>query len=281
MRTIISSLRDAFLIIIGILSAGLGLKGFLLPNDFIDGGVTGTSMLLSTLFDIPLWLLILLLNAPFLILGYRQVSEIFSIKSVFAILGLATCILFIEYPVVTDDKILASVFGGFFLGAGIGLSIRAGSVLDGTEIMAILISKNLQFTIGDVILLVNIVIFSVAAVFLGVEIAMYSILTYLTASKTVDFIVLGLEEYTGIIIVSKRSGEIKEQILKKMGRGVTVYKGEGAYTREPQDILFTVVTRLEIGKTYRIIRELDEEAFVITQPVSDTKGGMIKKRVYH
>ncbi|KAF0248108.1 MAG: hypothetical protein FD167_2487 [bacterium] len=208
-------------IILGILSAGLGLKGFLLPSRFIDGGVTGVSILIATLSIIPLPLLIVLLNIPFIGIGYRQIGKIFAIKSAIAILGLSLCLAFLPYPVAITDKLLSSVFGGVFLGAGIGLSIRGGGVLDGTEVMALILSKKSGATVGDIILVLNIMIFSFAALVLGVETALYSMLTYFSASKMLDFVLNGIEEYNGIIIISAKSDEIRQAILGELERGVT------------------------------------------------------------
>lgn len=197
------------LIILGILSAGMGLKGFLLSSRFIDGGVTGISMLLSDVLGLQLAILILVINLPFIALGYRQIGRRFAIRSALAIAGLAVCLFVVKFPDVTPDKLLTAVFGGFFIGAGIGLAIRAGAVLDGTEIAALLVSrKSHLLKVGDVILILNIFIFLAAAFFLGVESALYSILTYAAASKTIDFIIHGIEEYIAITIISLKSEEI-------------------------------------------------------------------------
>ncbi len=278
--------RDILLISIGILSAGFGLKGFLLPSGFIDGGVTGISLLIGLLFNIPVPLLIFLINIPFILIAYKQVTKVFALKTFIAISGLALCLTFIEYPVITTDKLLISVFGGFFLGAGIGLSIRGGSVLDGTEVLALFVSRKSSLTIGDVILIINILIFSVAAILLNTEVAMYAILTYLAASKTVDFIVNGIEEYTGVTIISDKSDRIRKSILVNLGRGVTIYKGRRGFRRKEEhnyeiDIIYTVVTRLELTKLMNEIDKIDPEAFIVQQSISDTKGGMIKKRPLH
>ena len=195
-------LRDAAFIIMGVLSADFGLKGFLIPNGFIDGGITGISLLIHIESVIPLALLIVTINLPFILLGWQQIGRIFSIKSIIAISLLAFTVAVLPYPVVTDDKLLIAVFGGFFLGAGIGLTIRGGGVIDGTEIIAIFFNRKSSLSVGDFILLFNIIIFSVAAYLLSVEIALYSILIYLAASKTVDFILEGIEEFTGITIIS-------------------------------------------------------------------------------
>jgi uncharacterized membrane-anchored protein YitT (DUF2179 family) len=278
MKRIIRGALNTALIILGILSAGLGLKGFLLSSHFIDGGVTGISMLLANVLGWPLSILILAINLPFIVLGYRQIGRTFAIKSTLAIAGLALCLAFVKYPDVTPDKLLTAVFGGFFIGAGIGLAIRGGAVLDGTEIAALLISKSSHLLkVGDVILLLNIFIFSAAAFFLGIESALYSMLTYFAASKTVDFLIHGVDEYTAVIIMSERNEEIRQVILRDLQRGVTVYKARGGLTDSEQDILFCVVTRLEIGRIKNAAHEIDSGAFIVVHPLADAEGGMIKK----
>lgn len=278
MKSFLRHLLQTTLIILGILSAGLGLKGFLMSSQFIDGGVTGVSMLLSNVLGFPLAVLILVINLPFIALGYRQIGRNFAIKSTLAIVGLSLCLAFIKYPDVTPDKLLTAVFGGFFIGAGIGLAIRGGAVLDGTEVAALLISKSSNLLrVGDVILLLNVVIFSAAAFFLGIEPALYSMLTYFAASKTVDFLIHGIEEYTAVIIISEKSEEIRQEIIRYLRRGVTVYKGRGGLSNAEQDILFCVVTRLEIGRIKTVARDLDEAAFILVQPLSDAEGGVIKR----
>ena len=270
------------LIILGILSAGLGLKGFLLSSRFIDGGVTGISMLLSDVLGIHLSILILVINLPFIALGYRQIGKKFAVKSALAIAGLSVCLAVIKYPDVTPDKLLTAVFGGFFIGAGIGLAIRGGSVLDGTEVAALLVSKGSSLLkVGDVILVLNIFIFSAAAFLLGVESAMYSILTYFAASKTIDFLIHGIEEYTAVIIISERSDEIRRAITDDLNRGVTVYKGRGGMTGAEQDILYCVVTRLEIGRVRSTAHGIDAAAFVVVHPLSDVDGGVLKRPALH
>jgi uncharacterized membrane-anchored protein YitT (DUF2179 family) len=273
---------NTILIILGILSASLGLKGFLLSSRFIDGGVTGISMLLSDVLGYPLAILILVINLPFIALGYRQIGKRFALKSALAIAGLSVCLAVLKFPDVTPDKLLTAIFGGFFIGAGIGLAIRGGAVLDGTEIAALLISKSSALLkVGDVILLLNIFIFSAAAFFLGIESAMYSILTYFAASKTIDFLIHGIEEYTAVIIVSHKSDEIREAITCDLKRGVTVYKGRGGRTGDEQDILYCVVTRLEIGSVKNVAKDIDKAAFIVVHPLSDAEGGIIKKPALH
>jgi uncharacterized membrane-anchored protein YitT (DUF2179 family) len=281
-KTIRRESLNTILIVLGIFSAGLGLKGFLLSSHFIDGGVTGISMLLAHVLGIPLALLILIINLPFIALAYRQIGLMFAIKSTLTIAGLSLCLTFIQYPDVTPDKLLTAVFGGFFIGAGIGLAIRGGAVLDGTDIVALLISKNSNLLkVGDVILLLNLLIFAAAAFFLGIESALYSVLTYLAASKTVDFLINGIEEYTAVIIVSEKSDEIRESIVRVLNRGVTVYKGRGGKSGKEMNILYCVVTRLEIGSVKNVATETDESAFILVHPLADVVGGIIKKPSLH
>ena len=207
---LIGGVRDAAFIAPGILSAGFGLKGFLLSSHFIDGGVTGISMLLATVFGWPLYFSIPIINLPFIAAGYRLIGRTFALKSALAMVGLTICLAVVPYPDVTHDLLLAAVFGGAFIGAGIGLAMRGGAVLDGTEIAALLVSNRTPLLkVSDVILLLNVVIFGTAIFFLGVTPALYSILTYVAASKAIDFIVSGIEEYTGVTIVSERSDEIR------------------------------------------------------------------------
>ena len=282
MKSLGREIKNAVLIILGILSVGMGLKGFLFSSQFIDGGVTGVSMLVSQIAGFPLAVLILVFNLPFIWLGYKQIGKKFAIKSSLAIIGLSVCIAFIKFPDVTPDLLLTAVFGGFFIGAGIGLAIRGGAVLDGTEIAALLVSRNSELLrVGDVILIFNVFIFLTAAFFLSIEIALYSILTYFTASKMIDFLIHGLEEYTAVIIVSERSEEIKQSILKDLKRSVTVYKGSGGLSGADQDILYCVVTRLEIGTVKTAVKEIDSRAFIVVHPLSDAEGGLIKKSAFH
>ncbi|RXP55498.1 YitT family protein [Lutibacter sp. HS1-25] len=276
-------IHDVFFIVIGVISAGFGLKGFLLPNSFIDGGAMGISLLISEVTAYSLSLLIVIVNFPFIILGYSNLGKQFAFKSILAIVGLALTVHFIPYPVVTSDKLLIAVFGGFFLGGGIGLSIRGGAVIDGTEVLAIYLSKKTGLTIGDIILLFNIIIFSFGAYILSVEVALYAMLTYMAAAKTVDFIIEGVEEYTGITIISVKSEMIRSMITEKLRRGVTVYKGKGGFEKSDMslteyDIIYTIVTRLEIANLKTEIDKIDENAFIIMNSIKDTKGGMIKKR---
>lgn len=278
------ALRDALFIVFGIFAAAFGLESFLLPNRFIDGGATGISLLVSEMTDMPLAILIIFVNIPFLFMGYTALGKQFAIKALLAILGLAMVLALIDFPEITQDKLLVSVFGGFFLGAGIGMSIRGGSVLDGTEVLAIYLSRKLGIKIGDVIIVINVFIFMAAAYLLSIESALYSMLTYLAASKTLDFVVDGIEEYTGVTIISSKSESIRKMITEKLGRGLTLYKASGGYGKNAQqneyNVIYTVITRLEIRKLTAELEKMDPNAFVVMSSINDTRGGMIKKRSF-
>ena len=277
--------KDIILIGAGILCAGFGLKSFLLPSKFIDDDATSIALMISELASFPLAIMLMIINIPFVLLNLIVIDKTFAVKATLAIIGLALCTAFFPFPEVTHDKLLVAVFGGFFLGAGIGLSVRGGAVLDGTEVLAIFLSRKSSLTIGDIILGFNIVIFCVAAWLLSVETALYSVLTYLAASKTVDFIIEGIEEYTGVTIISVKNDAIRKMIADDLGRGVTVYRGKRGYGKSGDtydiDIVYTVITRLEVSKLNAAIERIDPNAFVVRNSVKDTKGGMIKKRRLH
>jgi uncharacterized membrane-anchored protein YitT (DUF2179 family) len=273
---------NALLIVAGILSAGMGLHGFLLSSSFIDGGVTGVSMLLAKITPVPLSVWLPVVNVPFVVIGYRQMGRAFALRSSLAIVGLAAALATIHFPDVTPDLLLTAVFGGFFIGAGIGLAVRGGAVLDGTEIAALLLSKRSHLLkVGHVILIFNVALFLAAISLLGIEPALYSILTYVTAAKTLDFIIYGLEEFTAITVVSAATAEIRERITRELQRGVTVYRGFGGLSGAEQEILYCVVTRLEIGRVKAIIRAVDPQAFVVSHPVADVEGGVVKQAAAH
>ncbi len=284
----LQGLRNALLIMAGIFSAAFGVKGFLMSSHFIDGGVTGISMLLADGLGWPLALSIPIINLPFIALGYRLYGRWFALRSVLAIAGFAAVLALVPFPDVTPDLLLTAVFGGLFIGAGIGLAMRGGAVLDGTEILALFVSRATPLLkVSDVVLLLNVVIFGVAIFILGVQPALYSILTYLAASKALDFIIHGVEQYTGVTIISAHhAAEIQGVITQRLGRGVTIYRGAGGYGTHGAapaelNILFTVVTRLEVPELLDHVRRLDPNAFVIQHVVDDTQGGMIKKRPLH
>lgn len=280
---IIQNAQDAVLIGIGVLLAALGLKAFLLPNGFLDGGVTGISLLVNRLSGWSISVLIIIINAPFIWLAYKQLSRLFTLKTIAAIVGLALALALIKVPVITQDKLLIAIFGGFFLGAGIGMSIRGGAVLDGTEVLALWISRKTVLSIGEVIMYFNVLIFGVAAMLINVETALYAMLTYLCASKTVDFVIQGFEEYIALTIISPRSELIRKTLTLKLKKGVTVFKGKSGFGKRGEvdneiEIIYTVVTRLEVHKVIDEIEKIDEKAFIVQHNINDTRGGMIKRR---
>ena len=279
-------LKDTVLILLGIGSAGMGLKGFLMSSNFIDGGATGISMLLSEIFGLPLAILIPLINLPFIVMAYRYIGRTFAIRSVLAIAGLALCLLVVPYPDVTPDSLLTAVFGGFFIGAGIGLAMRGGAVLDGTEALALLVSRKSRFLkVGDVILVLNLFIFSAAVFFLSVESALYSMLTYFAAFKTIDFIVNGIEQYTAVMIVSERFADIRQSIQER-GWGVTSLKshqgfGKRGESEQTLDVLYVIVTRLELSRVMDAIFDIDGQAFVSQSALENVDGGKVKSMTVH
>ncbi len=282
-HNLLRRLKDVTFILIGTLSAAFGLKGFLLPNGFIDGGAVGISLLIKEITNVKLPILLIVVNVPFILLGIKIIGKEFAIKTAFGILLLSIFTAFIPYPQITHDKLLVAVFGGFFLGVGIGMAVRGGGVIDGTEVLAISIYRKYGITVGDVILVINIIIFSVAAYLLSVEVALYSILTYLAASKTVDFIIEGIEELRGVSIISVKPEEIREMIINKMRQGVTIYDGErglGNYDtcNKKIKIVFTVTTRLEVNRLKAEIDQIDPNAFIFMTNIKDTIGGTLKKR---
>ncbi len=282
-----SELQNALFIATGVFSAAFGLKAFLLSSHFIDGGVTGVSMLLATGFKLPLSVLILVINLPFVALGYNQLGRRFALRSALGIGGLALALAVIPFPDVTHDKLLTAVFGGVFIGAGIGLAMRGGAVLDGTEIAALLVSRYaVLLKVSDLILILNVVIFGVAVLVLGTEPALYSMLTYFAAARVLEFVLNGIEQYTGVTIVSEYSDDIRRVITEKLGRGVTMYQGKSGYGKRGElglerDIVFTVVTRLELPALRTAVQEVDPRAFIVQYRIDDAQGGIIKKRALH
>jgi uncharacterized membrane-anchored protein YitT (DUF2179 family) len=279
---LIRLIKDFLFISIGIFLAAFGFKGFLLTNQFIDGGATGISLLFSAVTKLPLYYFVIGVNIPFVFLAYKVMGRAFAVKTGLAILGLSLVLATITFPNVTNDNLLVAVFGGFFLGAGIGSAIRGGAVIDGTEVLAIFLGRKFGVSIGDVIIVINVIIFSAAAYFLTIEIALYSMITYIAASKTLDFLVEGIEEYIGVTIVAVHSEEIRRMIVEKMGRGVTIYNGKKGFGKTGEvaqaDIVYTVITRLEIGKLNAEIEKIEPTAFVVMNSVKEARGGMIKRR---
>jgi uncharacterized membrane-anchored protein YitT (DUF2179 family) len=284
--TLFNGIKEFLLICAGIAAATFGLKGFLLPEGLLDGGATGISLLINRVTQFDISILIMAVNLPLIYIGWRQVSRAFAIKTFFAVAAFAVVVHFVHLPDLTHDRLLIAVFGGFFLGAGIGLAMRGGAVIDGTEVLAIWVSRHSSLSVGDFIALFNVVLFTAAVFLVNLETALYSMLTYFSASRTIDFIISGIEEYIGVTIISDKADEIKESIVTNLGRAVTVYKGIGGYGKRgliegERKILFAVVTRLEVQRLIVEIDKIDEDAFVIQHTINDTRGGMIKKRSLH
>jgi uncharacterized membrane-anchored protein YitT (DUF2179 family) len=278
----IFSFKSIILTLFGVFSAVVALQGFLIPNQFLDGGVTGISILIEGIFNIHFSILIVAVNIPFLILGYKKIGKTFSIQASIAILILAGLMALVNIPVFTSDKVLIAVFGGFFIGLGIGLVIRAGGIIDGLEIIAQYTHKRSGFTTSEIILTLNSLIILVAAIEFGIETAMYSILVYYTAMKTTDYVVDGFEEYTALTIISKEYESVKSLIVNDFGKGISVYKGERGYLpgvfneKYNCDIIMTIVTRLEVHRIKQAILEIDPDTFFYIQSIKEVKGGIVK-----
>jgi len=272
---------EYFQIVLGIILASIGLKAFLLPNGFMDGGVTGIALLINRLININISILLIVFSIPFLIMGYFTVSKRIILKSIISIIGLALFIHFENFEIITEDKFLISIFGGLFLGAGIGVAIRNGSVLDGSEILGIFINDRFGISIGKVILVFNIILFSITAFVISKEIAMYSILTYIVTAKVTDLVIEGFEDFIGVTIVSLHYEKIKVAIINELGAGMTIYKGQKGFGSkgkvEDFDIIHTIINRIDIKKMYRIVSNIDEDAFIIEFDVNNVKGGVLRR----
>ncbi len=285
-------IQDILFVIAGILSCTFALNSLLVPNGFLDGGVTGISLLFHEILhhegnEVPLSAILIIASIPFVVMGAYQINRRFAIKTFAAVLGLAICLTLIKFPIVSHDKLICSIFGGFFMGLGIGLTMRGGCALDGIEILALYTGKRSSFTISELILGINIIIFLIAALYLGLETAFYSILTYFVASKMIDFVVEGLEEYTGVTIISGKSEELKEKLVMQLGRGITIYKGERGFLKDSFnvsqdcDIIFTIITRLEVRRLRNVVQGTDPKAFMFTSSIKEAAGGVLKRRAKH
>ena len=281
------NLQDTISVLFGVIVAAFALKSFLVPNHFFDGGITGMSLLVHELYEINLAIVIILFNLPLIIISYFSVGKNFAKKTFFSVLFLGLCLWLLPSVDITHDKLIVAVFGGAFLGIGVGLVMRAGAALDGIEVLALYTLKKTSFTITEIILGINIIIFSIAALKFGIETSLYSVLTYFAATKTIDYVVEGIQAYTGVTIISAKSEEIKYQLVNKLGRGITVYKGERGFlpgkfdVSTDCDIIYTVVTRLEMRKLKNLIYEIDSEAFVFANTIKEASGGIIKIRAKH
>lgn len=280
-------IQDTIYITLGVLFSAFAMKSFLVPNHFLDGGVTGLSLLGHEVYHWNLGLLLILTNLPFIIMGAYQINKGFAIKTAIAVVALAIALQYIDFPTITSDKLLISMFGGFFLGLGIGLAMRGGCAIDGLEVLALYTLKKTSFTITEVIMAMNVIIFLSAGFHFGLETALYAMLTYYIAMRTIDYVIEGLEAYTGVTIISGKSEEVKEALVLKMGRGITIYKGERGFMKDTYDvshdcdIVFTVITRLEVRKLKNVVHGIDPKAFVFTHTIKETAGGVLKRKIAH
>lgn len=267
---------------VGAVLASIGLEIFLVPNEIIDGGITGISIMASVISKLPLGAFLFFLNIPFLVFGYKQIGKTFAISTLFSIIVLSAGVTILHpIPGLTDDVFLAAVFGGIILGVGVGLVVRYGGSMDGTEIVAIVTSKKTGFSVGEIVMIINIAILSSAGLLFGWDRAMYSLVAYFIAFKVIDLTIEGLDESKAVMIVSEKPEEIAEVLLARLGRGVTFIEGRGAYSGQEKGVLYSVVTRLEISKLKSIIDEIDENAFVTISDVHEVLGGRLKKRAIH
>ncbi|MEQ2128796.1 YitT family protein [Caldanaerobacter subterraneus KAk] len=267
---------------IGAFLAAIALEIFLVPNNIIDGGITGISIMLSYLTKIPLGAYIFVLNLPFLLFGYRQIGKSFVLSTFYAVSVLSLSVTILEkLPPLTYDTLLASVFGGIILGIGVGLVIRHGGSMDGTEIVAVVFSEISGFSVGEIVLFINVFILGSAGIVFTWDRAMYSLITYFIAFKVIDLTIEGLDEEKAVMIITEKPEEIVETITARLGRSVTFWEGKGGYTREKKGILYAVVSRLEIAKLKSIVKEHDEGAFVTIHDVYDILGGQFRKRSIH
>ncbi len=274
-------LYEIFSIAFGVLLAGVALKSFLLPNGFLDGGVTGIAILLSEVFNHDVSVILVAVSVPFLAMAWFTLSKRIFIKSVLSIVALAVLIHFASFDIVTEDKLLVCIFGGLLLGIGIGITINSGAVLDGSEILGIFMNDRFGISIGKVILVFNIILFSVTAAVLSTEAAMYSVLTFLICAQVIDKVVAGFEDFVGLVIVSDKAKAVKKGLIEKIGAGVTVYSGAGGYGKRGEihnkEILHTVINRIDIHRTYKMIDLEDPQAFITEFDVNGVKGGVFHR----
>lgn len=281
-KTAMDWIKKYLVLIIGSLIYSAGLEIFLVPNNIIDGGVVGISIMASYLTGIPFGVYMLVLNLPFLYLGYKQIGKTFAISTIISIIALSIFSEFLEpVPRITEDYFLAAIFGGIIAGAGVGLVIRQGGSLDGTEITAIILDRKTSFSVGEVVMFFNLFILGAAGFVFGWDKAMYSLVAYFIISKMIDVVLKGLDESYAVMIVSDEYEEIADALMHRLGRGVTYLHGQGAYTGDDKQVLYCVVTRLEVIKLKEIALEKDETAFVTINPVHDIVGGRFKKKSIH
>ncbi|WP_286138234.1 YitT family protein [Bacillus sp. AFS055030] len=275
-------LQRTIAMLVGALLVATGLEIFLVPNDVIDGGITGISIMISHLTGLPLGVFLFVLNLPFFYLGYKQIGKTFAISTILGITVLSYLTsMFHHIPAFTEDILLATIFGGMVLGVGVGLAIRFGGALDGIEILAIIINSKIPFSVGEIIMVFNLFILGAAGFIFSWDRAMYSIIAYLVAFKTIDIVVEGLEQSKSAWIISDKSDDIGEAILFRMGRGVTYINGKGAYSGETTKVIYCVITRLEEAELKTIVDDIDPTAFLAISDIAEVRGGRFKKKNVH
>lgn len=273
-ETIISILFVA----LGAVIAAFAIEEFLAPNNIMDGGIVGISMVADVFIPIPLGVLTLLFNLPFLWVGYRQMGKLFLLKTALATVVFSTFLqIFADMRNATAEPLLATVFGGFALGLGVGLVIRYGGCLDGTETVAILISRRASLSVGQIVLAFNIVIYMVVGILFGADRAMYSLLTYFIASKVIDLVEVGFDDAKAVMIITEEGKRIADEIYQAIGRTVTLLEGEGLISGR-KVVLYCVVTRIELPLLKKVVREDDASAFMTVSDVSEIVGEHVKKR---
>lgn len=283
---VVWNLKNILLILVGTALAVLAMKGFMIPNKFMDGGITGISILLHEIFHINISFLVIILNVLFIYLGYKRIGKTFAVQTTIAVFLLAIGLLFVEINPITNDKLLIAAFGGILIGTGVGLVIRGGGVIDGAEVIAVFTGRKTGFSNTEIIMLINTLIFAVAALQFGIETAMYSIITYFTATRATNYVVDGIEEFTAMNIICSQQEEIKNLLVNELGKGITVYKGERGYlpgtfeVRTQADIIVTIITRLEIKQIQDAVLEIDPKAFIYVQSIKEASGGILKAKAH-
>ena len=278
--------KNLLLIFFGTSLAVLAMKGFMIPNRFMDGGITGISILLHEIFHINISFLVVILNVLFIYLGYRRIGKTFAVQTTIAVILLSLGLLFIDINPITSDNLLIAIFGGILIGTGVGLVIRGGGVIDGAEVVAVFTKRRTGFSNSEIIMLFNTIIFSVAAFQFGIETAMYSIITYFTATRATNYVVDGIEEFTAMNIISSQQEEVKSFLVNELGKGITVFKGERGYLpgsfdiRTDCEIIVTIVTRLEIKQIQDALMTIDPKAFVYVQSINEATGGILKAKAH-
>lgn len=281
-RKISFYLRKYLCLFIGAIITAVGLEIFLIPNNIIDGGVVGIAIMLSALTGLPFGMFLIMINLPFLFLGYKYIGKHFAIATTFSVICLSFWSnIFLPVLPVTNDFFLAAVFGGIITGAGVGIVIRNGASFDGTEIVAIITDRKTVFSVGEIVMFINLFILSSASFVFGWDKAMYSLVAYFVISKMIDVVIKGLEETYAVMIVTSQHEEITDKLMKQMDKGVTLLHGEGGYSKEKRKILYCIVTRLEIDSLKSIVLDIDEAAFITINPVSDIVGGRLRRKKRH